>query len=85
MFKSVMGAVAALSMVVLPTMASAATNPAAPLSVSSSVRTGAATSHKNGLRGGSGALIALAIVAGIVAIGVIAATKHDNVQRPVSR
>ncbi len=84
MFKSVMGAVAALSMVALPTMASAA-NPAAPLSVSSSVRTGAVTSHKNGVRGGSGAVIALAIVAGIVAIGVIAATKKDNVQRPVSR
>ncbi|TPG13075.1 hypothetical protein EAH84_06580 [Sphingomonas oligophenolica] len=85
MFKTVMGAVAALSMIAVPTMASAATNPAAPLSVSSSVRSGTAASHKNGIAGGSGVVIALGIVAGIIAIGVIAATKNDNVNTPVSR
>ncbi|MDE0877863.1 MAG: hypothetical protein OSB00_04235 [Sphingomonas bacterium] len=83
MFKTVMGAVAALSMATVPAMASAAANPASSLSVSSNARTGATTSNKNQVAGG-GAIFALAIVAGIVAIGVIAATKDDNVSTPTS-
>lgn len=84
MFKNAIGAVAALSLAVVPTMASAATNPAAPRSISSNVRTGTASAHKSNLSGG-GTAIALLIVAGIVAIGVIAATKDDDVSTPVSR
>lgn len=85
MFKSVIGAVAALSMVVMPAMASAATaNPAASLSISKSVRSGTTTTGKSKLGGGAG-IFAIAIVAGIVAIGVIAATKNDDVNQAVSR
>ena len=86
MFKNVIGAVAALSMVAMPAIASAApTSPAASLSVSKSVRTGSTTSANSKIGGGSGVILALAIVAGIVAIGVIAATKDDNVGTPTSR
>jgi hypothetical protein len=85
MMKNVMGAVAALSVAAMPAMATAATNPAAPLSVSSNVRASTATSHKNGVAGGGGAIFALAILAGVIAIGVVAATKDDNVATPTSR
>ena len=85
MFKSVIGAVAALSMVAMPTMASAASNPAASLSLSKSVRSGAPTAGKSKLGGGGAGIFAILIVAGIVAIGVIAATKDDNVGTPTSR
>ena len=79
MFKNVIGAVAALSMVAMPAIASAApANPAASLSISKSVRAGAPTSGKSKLAGGAGVFFAIAIVAGIVAIGVIAATKNDT-------
>ena len=85
MIKTVMGAVAALSMsmATVPAMASAAANPAASLSVSNTARAGAVTANKNKAAGG-GAIFAVAIVAGIVAIGVIAATKDDKVNTPTS-
>jgi hypothetical protein len=76
MFKTVIGAATALSLATVPAMASAATNPAASLSVSKSVRASAPAANKNQAAGG-GAILAIAIVAGIVAIGVIAATKDD--------
>jgi hypothetical protein len=84
MIKNLLGAAAALSLAAVPTMASAATNPAQSLSISKSARSAAPTKGESKLAGG-GAIFALLIVAGIVAIGVVAATKDDNVDTPVSR
>lgn len=77
MFKNVLGAVAALSMAAMPAVASAQSNPAASLSVSKSVRSGTTTSGKSKLGGGAG-IFAILILAGVVAIGVVAATKSDT-------
>ena len=77
MIKNLLGAAAALSLAAVPTMASAATNPAQSLSLSKSVRTAAPTKGKSNMAGG-GVIFAALIAAGVVAIGVIAATKDDN-------
>lgn len=82
MFKNVLGAVAALSMAAMPAVASAQSNPAASLSVSKSVRSGTTTSGKSKLGAGGGGIFAILILAGVVAIGVVAATKDD---KPSSR
>lgn len=44
----------------------------------SNARVGAATSGENELAQGSGGIIALVILAGIVAIGVLAATQDES-------
>ena len=83
MIKNVIGAMTALSLVAVPAVASAA--PATSLSAAKSVRASTTTADKNQLGGGAGVIAAVAIVAGIVAIGVIAATKDDDVDSPASR
>lgn len=84
----ILAAIAASSMIVAPAMAASA-NPAASLSITSAVGSRAGSHMKSasdarGKRGGSGTIIALVLVAGIIAILVIAATKNDN-SRPTSR
>ncbi|MEG3165577.1 hypothetical protein U1701_13330 [Sphingomonas sp. PB2P19] len=74
--KTITMAAAGLAMIASPVAASAAAaNPAANLSVSKSVRAGSATTAKNKAAGGG---IALAILAGVAAIGVIAIVNDDN-------
>lgn len=79
--KRISNIVAALAMTASPIIAAPAfaapTNPAAQLSVAKSVRSGTPASHKNALAGGGG-ILAILIVAGVVAIGVIAVTKDDD-------
>ena len=76
MIKSIVGAIAALSVAVLPVAAAAApNNPAASLSVAKSVRAGTPTTGNNKFRGG--AIFAVIVVAAIAALVVLGET-HDN-------
>ncbi len=80
MSKSFAGSLAALAMMSAPIAAAPAyaapANPAASLSVAKSVRASAPSDGKSKLAGGG--LLAALIVAGVVAIGVVAAVKDDN-------
>ncbi len=80
MTKTFAGSIAALAMTVAPLAAkpafAAPVNPAASLSVAKSVRASAPSAKKNNLAGGG--LIAILIVAGVVAVGVLAATQDDD-------
>ena len=71
-------AIAASALVAAPVAASAqpAANPAASLSVVKSVRAGGQTAHKSDLFGGG--ILAAVIVAGIIAIGVIAVVNDSD-------
>ncbi|RDE04945.1 hypothetical protein [Sphingomonas aracearum] len=60
-----------------PTMAEAATNPAASLSVASSVRASTPAGKKNNVLGGAG-IFALIIAAGVIAIPVVAVVSDDD-------
>lgn len=74
-------AVAALSLV--SATSSIAATSAAPLSVASSIRAGA-DEGDSALAGGSGAIIAIALVLGIIAIPLIDELSDDNNDNPVS-
>jgi len=77
MSKSFAGSLAALAMIAAPVAASAApVNPAASLSVAKSVRASAPSSKKSELAGGG--LLAAIIVAGVVAIGVVAVVQDGD-------
>ena len=77
MSKSFAGSLAALAMIAAPVAASAApVNPAASLSVAKSVRASAPSSKKSELAGGG--LLAALIVAGVVAIGVVAVVQDGD-------
>ena len=82
--KSLMLSLAAVGMSSAPVAASAApaANPAASLSLPHSARAGSPTAHSNGLAEGAGGIFAAIIVAGIIAIGVIAATNDDSPKSP---
>jgi len=71
---------AAIALATVPTMASAAQNPASSLSVASNARVASATSHKSDLAGmsGNGKIIAIVLALGVVAGGIIAITKDDK-------
>jgi hypothetical protein len=77
MSKSFAGSLAALAMIAAPVAASAApANPAASLSVAKSVRASAPSSKRSELAGGG--LLAALIVAGVVAIGVVAVVQDGD-------
>ena len=82
MFKSMIGAMAAVAIAATPVAASAApANPAASLSVAKSVRASAPTT-KNSKFGGTGAIFAVLILAGVVAIVAIGAGKDNKAKSP---
>lgn len=88
-FGKILAAVAASSMIVAPAMAAPA-NPAGSLSIANATGARAGSTMKNAstARGkkGSGFIVALAFVAGVVAIIVIASVKNNNNNdRPTSR
>ena len=76
MRKLISSIVASASLLVAPVAASVA-SPAQSLSLSNA-RVGAASGAKSDLAGGSGGIIALVILAGIVAIGVFAAIEESD-------
>lgn len=76
MLKKFLAAAAVASLSVSPALAATA-NPAASLSVAKSVRASTPSAKQNELGGGFG-FVGLAILAGIVAIGVIAIVNDDN-------
>jgi len=77
MSKTFAGSLAALAMIAAPVAASAApVNPAASLSVAKSVRASAPSAKKSELAGGG--LLAALIVAGVVAIGVVAVVQDGD-------
>lgn len=71
MLKKFLVTAAVASLSISPALA-APVNPAANLSAAKSVRASAPTSKQSALNGGSFGFVGLAILAGIVAIGVIA-------------
>jgi hypothetical protein len=79
MLKKLIAMMSVFALGALPVAASAApvANPAASLSMSKSVRSGATTSGKNKAAGG-GAILGLLIGAGVIAIVAVAASKSDN-------
>ncbi|MBW6522373.1 hypothetical protein KZ810_02580 [Sphingomonas sp. RHCKR47] len=76
MLKKFLAAAAVASLSVSPALA-ATSNPAASLSVAKSVRASTPSAKQSELGGGFG-FVGLAILAGIVAIGVIAIVNNDN-------
>ena len=74
MLKKFLAAAAVASLSVSPALA--ATNPAASLSVAKSVRASTPSAKQSDLAGFG--FVGLAILAGIVAIGVIAIVNDDN-------
>ena len=84
--RSLMFSMAAAGMAIAPVAASAAptSNPAAGLSISGSARAGTPTAKNSDIAGTTGAagIFAIIIVAGIIAIGVIAATNDDEPNSP---
>lgn len=76
MLKKFLAAAAVASLSVSPALAATA-NPAASLSVAKSVRASAPSAKQSELGAGFG-FVGLAILAGIVAIGVIAIVNDDN-------
>jgi hypothetical protein len=83
MLKYLAGATAALSLIMVPVVASAApANAAAPLSLSNGARTG--TSAKDASKFSGGAVYALLIAAGVAAILIIAGTNDNNNDNPDS-
>jgi hypothetical protein len=81
MFKSMIGAMAAVAIAAMPVAASAApANPAASLSVAKSVRASTPTA-KNSKFGG-GAILAALIVVGVIAIVAIGASKDNKAKSP---
>ena len=76
MLKKFLAAAAVASLSVSPALAATA-NPAAGLSVAKSVRASAPSAKQNEL-GGNFGFVGLAILAGIVAIGVIAIVNDDD-------
>jgi hypothetical protein len=76
MLKKFLAAAAVASLSVSPALAATA-NPAASLSVAKSVRASTPSAKQSELGGGFG-FVGLAILAGIVAIGVIAIVNNDN-------
>lgn len=78
MVKKFLAAAAVASLSISPALA-APTSPAASLSVAKNVRASTATSKQSALNGGgSFGYVGLAILAGIVAIGVIAIVNGDD-------
>ena len=77
MLNKFLAAAAVASLSVSPALA-APVSPAANLSVAKSVRASTSTNKQNGLNGGSFGFVGLAIVAGIVAIGVIALVNGND-------
>jgi len=75
MLKKILATIAVASLSISPALA--ATNPAANLSVAKVARTSAPTAKSSQLNGGFG-FVGLAILAGIVAIGVIAIVNGDD-------
>ena len=75
--KKVIGSMAAVvlgvSSIASSAYAAPLANPAASLSIGSTARVGTVSGHKSKLAGG-GVVLALLIAAGVVAIGVVAAT-----------
>lgn len=81
--KAAMAALAAASMVVVPTVAHAAQPVAQKLSVSKNVRQGAqSAATKNDLAGGGSLIIALLAAAAVIAGIVIAADGNDSPSSP---
>lgn len=76
MLKKFLAAAAVASLSVSPALAATA-NPAASLSVAKSVRASTPSAKQSELGAGFG-FVGLAILAGIVAIGVIAIVNDDN-------
>lgn len=86
--KKVIGSMAAMALGVTSIASSAyaapVANPAASLSIGSTARVGTVSGHKSKIAG-IGPVYALLIVAGVVAIGVIAATRSSSSNTPASR
>lgn len=81
-FKNITGLAALATMIATPALASAAPNPAAPLSLSgSSVRTGSSSSRASHLEGGAmfAAIGALGIGAAAVILAATAPKGHRSV------
>ena len=74
MLKLISSVIASAALVSAPVMAA---SPASSLSLSNA-RVGAATSNDSELAQGAGGIAALVILAGIIAIGVLAATQDDE-------
>jgi hypothetical protein len=81
MFKSMIGAMAAVAIAAMPVTASAApANPAASLSVAKSVRASTPTAKNSKFAGG--AIFAVLILAGVVAIVAIGSSKDNKAKSP---
>lgn len=84
--KKVIGSMAAMALGVTSIASSAyaapVANPAASLSIGSDARVGTVSGHKSKIAG-IGPVYALLIVAGVVAIGVVAATR-TNINKSAS-
>lgn len=76
MIKRLLGTVAAVALTATPTLA--ATNPAAPLSVSKSVRAGTPTAKKSRLAGSGFIIAAIAVVAVVAGVVIIADSDDDS-------
>lgn len=76
MLKKILATVAVASLSISPALA--ATNPASSLSVAKAARASAPAGKQSQLSGGSFGFVGLAILAGIVAIGVIAIVNGDD-------
>lgn len=76
-FKKLTALSAAVALATVPTMASAATNPAQSLSIAPSVRSATVTKGKSDLAG-NGQIIAIVLALGVVAGGIIAVANNNN-------
>lgn len=75
--KTITALSAAAALATVPTMASAASNPAQSLSIAPSVRAHSASKDKNDLTG-NGRIIAIVLAAGVVVGGIIAVADSNN-------